>query len=390
MGSEKNCSTATAIFKLSRDLHSAYDLGYSTSCIFVDYKKAFETLSHKILMEKMHAYGLSQKSIRWLNSYLENRRHVVDCNGYQSEQSHVPYGVPQGSILGPSLFVIYVNDLLYLMGENNVASIEMYADDTVLHVSDSCAMKAMGQSNAAMDMLYLWCIRNKLTINFSKTKHMLIPRNEVQEGKSEHKHINVSTFILNNVSSYHYLGIDLDKYLTFEKMAESTFSKANKKLYLLKKIRPYISCAVANRVYKSHVLPIFDYADFLIDSCRQTTIDSFVRLQKRAVHTIDYKTHHGMTYAQLLDLYGLMSLAERRRKHQLCLMYRLSHNLDYIDRRRPDINLRSNQKVKFKLKHTRLSKISNSPYHRAVRLWDRLSLETQRSTTKVKFKKALN
>ena len=65
---------------------------------------------------------------------------------------------------------------------------------------------------------------------------MLMPRNEVQEGKSEHKHINVSTFILSNVSSYYYLGIDLDKYLTFEKMAESTFSKANKKLYLLKKI----------------------------------------------------------------------------------------------------------------------------------------------------------
>ena len=107
-------------------------------------------------------------------------------------------------------------------------------------------------------------------------------------------------------------------------MAESTFSRANKKLYLLKKIRPFISYAVANRVYKSHVSPIFDYADFLIDSCRQTTIDSFVRLQKRAVHTIDYKTHHGMTYAQLLDLYGLMSLAERRRKHQLCLMYRLT------------------------------------------------------------------
>ena len=123
---------------------------------------------------------------------------------------------------------------------------------------------------------------------------------------------------------------------------------------------------MANRVYKSHVLPIFNYADFLIDLCRQTTIDSFVRLQKHAVHTIDYTTHHGMTHEQLLDLYGLMSLAERRRKQKLCPMYRLSHNLDYIDRRRPDINLRSNQKVKFKLKHTRLSKISNSLYHRAV------------------------
>ena len=97
-----------------------------------------------------------------------------------------------------------------------------------------------------------------------------------------------------------------------------------------------------------------------------------------------------MTYEQLLDLYGLMSLSERRRKHQLCLMYKFSHNLDYIDRRHPDINLCRNQKVKFKLKRTRPSKISNSLYHRAVCLWDRLSLETQRSTTKVKFKKALN
>ena len=88
----------------------------------------------------MHV-DLAKKSIRWLNSYLENRRHVVDCNGYQSKQSYVPYGVPQGSILGPSLFIIYVNDLLYLKEENSVASIEMYTDDTALHVSDSCAIK---------------------------------------------------------------------------------------------------------------------------------------------------------------------------------------------------------------------------------------------------------
>ena len=134
----------------------------------MDHKKAFETISHRILIGKRHAYGLSQKSIRWLNSYLKNKRHIVDCNGYQSKQSHVPYGVPQGSILGPSLFIIYVNDLLYLMEENNVASIEMYADDTVLRVSDSCGIKAMGQSNAAMDMLYLWCIRNKLTIKVTQ------------------------------------------------------------------------------------------------------------------------------------------------------------------------------------------------------------------------------
>ena len=90
-GFRKNCSTATAIFKLSRDLHSAYDLGYSTSCIFVDYKKAFETLRHKILMEEMHAYGLSQKSIRWLNSYLENRRHVVDCLMSPMEYLKAPF-----------------------------------------------------------------------------------------------------------------------------------------------------------------------------------------------------------------------------------------------------------------------------------------------------------
>ena len=194
---------------------------------------------------------------------------------------------------------------------------------------------------------------------------------------------------MENVSIYHYLGIDLDKNLSFEKMVENTFSKANKKLYLLKKIRPYITCSIANTVYKTHVLPILDYADFLIDSCIKRKVGTLDQIQKRAVHTIDGKTNFGQSFEGLMNIYGLRPLIKRREEHQLSMMYRLSGNIDFIDNRRPVINLRSNTKIKFPMRHTRLSKIINSPYYRAVRLWDRLSAETQRATTKVKFKIAV-
>ena len=130
-GFRKHHSTSTAIFKLSKDLHTAYDLDQSSSCIFVDYRKAFETLNHDLLLEKLSKYGLDRNSLQWVKSYLGNRRHVVRCDDICSDETNVSHGVPQGSILGPTLFIIYVNDLLYMMTKKGQGSIEMYADDTV-------------------------------------------------------------------------------------------------------------------------------------------------------------------------------------------------------------------------------------------------------------------
>ena len=265
-GFRKKHSTITAVHRVLRHIYDAYDLGQSTSCIFVDYKKAFETLDHEILLQKLRKYGLTTHSLAWMNSYLANRKHTVRCNNITSKETTVSYGVPQGSILGPTLFIIYVNDLLYTLLNYPSVNIEMYADDTVIYSSDLCPVRASKVNEEIMNRLYKWCMVNKLIINFKKTKHMMIWRYNNILKERDNMFIHVGGAKIDNVTCYHYLGIDLDNSLTYDKMLDCMFNKANRKLYMLKRIRPYISNYVANLVYKTHVLPMLDYADFMLDS----------------------------------------------------------------------------------------------------------------------------
>ena len=276
-----------------------------------------------------------------------------------------------------------------MLKEDPNICIEMYADDTVLYTANACPIQAMVINNESISKLHRWCISNKLTINFSKTKHMLIPRNDESIALTEGSRISIGENCLENVNMYHYLGVDLDRHLSFEKMVDATFNKANRKLYLLKKIRPYITNGVAAQVYKTHVLPMLDYADFITDSCIKSKVKNLDKIQKRAIHVIDNKSNHDLNYEQLLHVYNLQPLIRRREQHQLCMMYRLSTNDYYLERHSSGKELRSTRKIKFGMKCTRLTKIMNSPYYRAVRLWDQLPVEIQRATTKVKFKTAI-
>ena len=293
-GFRKSYSTQTAIHRVLRHVYDAFDQGLSTSCSFVDYKKAFETLDHNILIRKLKIYGFSEHSLAWMKSYLENRKHTVTCNNATSRETTVSYGVPQGSILGPSLFIIYVNDLLYTLLEYPNVNIEMYADDTVLYTSDRSPDQACQSNEVIMNRLFNWCNVNKLTINFKKTKHMMIYRNNQYTKEDDPPIIKVNSEPIDNVQTYHYLGIDLDNGLSYDKILNSMFNKANRKLYMLKRIRPYITNHIANLVYKTHVLPMMDYADFLVDSGRMEKIDRLENLQKRGVKLIDNKLHRGL------------------------------------------------------------------------------------------------
>ena len=316
-----------------------------------------ETLDHSILLHKLKMYGFSDHSLAWIKSYLTNRKHTVYCNHVTSKETTVSYGVPQGSILGPSLFIIYVNDLLYTLLDGPNIHMEMYADDTVLYASDTCPDSAIRTNESAMNKLHSWCIRNKLTINFKKTKHMMIYRtvNQIKEGTTAAMHIGDKC--LDNVSSYHYLGIDLDNGLTYDKMLDDMHNKANRKLYMLKRIRPYITNTIANLVYKTHVLPMLDYADFIVDSGRADKIERLNSLQKRAVKLIDNKLNRGLDSAQLMDFYDIQRLSKRRKDHHLSLMYRLKDNKELLEPYRAEVGLRSKTKIKFRNRTTTLLKL---------------------------------
>ena len=334
-------STSTAIFRLVTDLFENYDRGYSSSCIFVDYKKAFETLDHNVLCRKLEMYNFSRNSVNWFAAYLSNRTHVVRTNKGQSNPSTVNYGVPQGSTLGPLLFILYVNDLLPFLRTNKSQGILMYADDTVLYATNPTPERCMDECQLLLSKLVEWCKMNKLTINLSKTKHMIIPRSQNHINLLKDKSVNIALEKLHNVSSYKYLGVDLEQTLCFETMVDTMYNKANRKLHSLKNIRPYITNSVASLIYKTCIRPVMEYADFLVDGCNRRKVEQLTRIQKRAVKIIDQSRHRGSTYNELLVLYDIEDLGIRRKKHHLSVMYRQARDKRNLDTHRPETDLPS-------------------------------------------------
>ena len=159
---------------MTRIVTENYNRGRHTSCVFVDYKKAFETLDHQILLRKLGKYGFGQNAKKWIESYLGNRRHTVRCNDISSVPTSVKYGVPQGSVLGPLCFIMYVNDLISHIHRHTHAEIIMYADDTVLLTDSDHPPNAIVNMQSILNQASIWCAKNKLTINAKKTKHMIV------------------------------------------------------------------------------------------------------------------------------------------------------------------------------------------------------------------------
>ena len=285
-GFRKGKCTSTAILELASVLTDNYKSTNHTSFVFVDYKKAFETLDHNILLGKLAKYNFDQNSIKWLQSYIGNRRHVVKCSGTFSKEIKVKYGVPQGSVLGPLCFIINVNDLITNIKRDTHAEIIMYTDDTVLLMKNKDLITGVQEMQEILDYISRWCVRNKLTVNAKKTKHMLVLRNKDLINTVEALSVNFAGAMLGNVPTYKYLGVDLDRNLTYENAVHNTYVKANKKLFTLHKIRPYISQSTAALINQQFILPILDHADFLFESTVKRELEMLDKVQTRAVRLI--------------------------------------------------------------------------------------------------------
>ena len=247
-----------------------------------------------------------------------------------------------------------MNDLFIFVGSAENRRILMYADDMVLYVTGPNLRDSVVGCQLLLSKLVDWCKINKLTIDTSKTKHMFIPKNQTQRELTKDLNVNIAQEKPHNVTSYKYLGVDLDQTLSFDTMIDTMYKKANRKLYSLKNIRPYITNSVASLISKTCVRPVVEYADFLVDSSNKKT-GRLTSIQKRAVKIIDQARHKEFSYEELLILYGIEDLVMRRKKHHLSVMYRQSQDDSNPDTYRPETDLRSNLKIRFRNKTTQLT-----------------------------------
>ena len=169
-GFRQNCSTFKALNIFSNYVFSAIDKKLPVLSIFIDFAKAFDTVNHKILINKMYHYGIRGPILSWFKDYLTDRYQVTVFNGEKSPTSTVNIGVPQGSVLGPILFLIYINDISDIFSE---AKSILFADDMTLYLTDPSHDQLQTNANLELEKLYKWCLCNRLTINTKKTYYMI-------------------------------------------------------------------------------------------------------------------------------------------------------------------------------------------------------------------------
>ena len=211
-GFRAGMSTIGTLSNFTDDIARGLNVAKPTIASFIDLSKAFDTVDHLVLLMKLERYGIRGLTQKWLSSYLTDRLQKTKINGLISGSEPVVCGVPQGSILGPLLFLLYVNDLPKCITSS---SIKLYADDTVIYNCDVSHVQAQQKLQTSLDLFSMWCKQNKLSVNTRKTKVMVFTASK-RKLNGMHVNIYMNESKLDVVNSYKYLGITLDSHLKYD------------------------------------------------------------------------------------------------------------------------------------------------------------------------------
>lgn len=284
--------------------------------VFLDFKRAFETIDRKILLQKLLKYGICGKELNWFEDYLRNRRQQVKVGNFTSDLILNELGVPQGSVLGPLLFVIYINDIVTIIEE---CKINMFADDTLITVAAATVEEAVEKINRDLDRLSGWLKYHKMALNISKTKFMIttlnrsvnINQNVIIDGKS-----------IERVSVYKYLGVMIDDKLNFDHHLDYIAKKMNKKLGLFKRIKEKLPTHSKITFYKSLVSAHIDYCSSILFIMHDSQIDRLQKIQNKFMRVI-LRTQSRTHIVDMLDKLKWQSVNQRIHFNTIKFIYRI-------------------------------------------------------------------
>ena len=261
-GFRPKMSTELAATLFLDDIREIVDQGYMVGATFIDLSKAFDTISHPKLIAKLCSYGLNRIELEWFANYLFNRNAQVMFNDSLSNPQRIISGVPQRSILGPLLFILFFNDIA---DSTKGASIMKYAYDTVIYVVGKEIKEINTKLSNGMAELFAWLSENELILNLKKGETEALVFGTAQRIRkcTESLCILYKNDQINITSTYKYLGVQLDSSLNLNSDSDAKYKKASGRLRPLAKFRNHVDIESAKAIYCSMVLPVFTYCGIL-------------------------------------------------------------------------------------------------------------------------------
>ncbi len=329
LGFRPGHSTQSALTYLNESILNNVDSGMLTGIVFLDLKKAFDTVDHSLLLTKLKSYGITEVELGWFGNYLTDRKQTTEIDCTKSEYMAITCGVPQGSILGPLLFSIFINDLPSVVKQSQVI---LYADDTALIYSGKTNTEISKVLNSELTAIKQWLDNSKLTLNIKKSKSMLIGSARKLKTTSE---LNI---LLNNqniiqVDHYKYLGIWLDTKYTFGIHIDKIKQKIAYKIISLMRIKNYLTVKHRQLVFNAIILPHFDYASNIWSSTTASTLKPLVRLYNKSAKIILGVSNRSNTNTAL-EVIKWPTLDKRWKAHRCVLTYKILNKIlpNYLDK----------------------------------------------------------
>ena len=385
-------STLTALLEATSNWSVNIDSGLLNGVIFIDLKKAFDTIDHDILLRKLQIYGVDQSSLKWFQSYLSGRSQKCNVNGCLSSSVPVAYGVPQGSNLGPLLFLVYINDLPNCL---SAASPRMFADDTNISYAANTLSELENVINSEFKNLKYWLEANKLSLNIAKTEFMIIgSRQRMHAHSNENINIDLDGNVIKQVDKAKSLGLIIDKNLSWSNHIDMKCKKISSAIGALMRIRHFISMQTAIEIYNAIIQPHFDYCSPVWEEFNATLREKMQKLQNRAARVIT-KSSYDASSSILLEKLHWDNLSLRRKKHNSILMYKTINKLtpEYLQNlfsfRSTNYNLR-NAEMKLNLPKPRTEYLKRSFCYSGARLWNTLPHSARTANSLRHFKNEIN
>ncbi len=312
-------STVNQLIFLTHKIQEALDKGKDVVMVFLDISKAFDKVYHDGLLHKLQTLGISGSLLEWFRGYLTNRKQRVVLNGQASSWQYTNAGVPQGSILGPLLFLVFINDLV----DSLITNPYLFADDTsLLEIIDNVVESSI-RLNTDLLSLQDWASQWRVTFNELKSVYMVFSR-KLNRPALPPLYMNNSQ--LRQVDSHKHLGLTLTQTLSWEEHIVNICTKANKRIGILKRLTKTLTRQAKETVYLSFIRPVLEYAAVIYDGCPNRLVKMLEGVQRQAALACT-RAYLCTSHNALLDELGWDRLCTRRECHKLNMFYKIKYNL---------------------------------------------------------------